>query len=80
MNLYVSVALRLPAPSRDLRAERLNRGLSQEAIAAQVGVTRRVWARAESGRGVAPRHAVKIASFLGLSVTELWPQDGKAAG
>lgn len=61
--------------ARDLRAFRLNRGLSQEAIAADVGITRRAWQRAESGLGVRPRHALAIANYVGRSVTELWPED-----
>ena len=71
---YGSANLRL-RPEIDLQAERLNRGLSQEAIADEIGVSRRIWQRAESGLGVSPRNAFTIASYFDAKVTELWEPD-----
>jgi transcriptional regulator with XRE-family HTH domain len=63
----------------DLKAERLNRGLSLDALAAAVEVPKSTLARME--HGVIPRPAVrlKVADFYGKSVTDIWPIDAKAA-
>lgn len=76
--LYVSSALGLPA-TLDFRAERLNRGLSQEAMAAHIGIPRRVWQRAEAGFGVRAQHALSIADYFGLQVTDIWPVEEEGA-
>ncbi|HYI79984.1 MAG TPA: helix-turn-helix transcriptional regulator [Thermoleophilaceae bacterium] len=64
----------------NLLAERKNRGLSQQEMADKIGVTRRVWAGAETGesepRG---RNARKIADFLELQVTDIWSADDEPA-
>lgn len=60
----------------DLRAERVNRGLTQAEAARKMNVDTDALARAE--RGVAqphPRNALRIASFYGYKVTDLWPLD-----
>jgi transcriptional regulator with XRE-family HTH domain len=57
----------------DLRAERLNRGLTLEEMAERVGVTRRVLQAAEGGQQPRPGNALKIADFLGCQVTDVWP-------
>lgn len=64
----------------DLLKERTNRGLSQEEMAAEIGVTRRVYQGAESGTRV-PRgeNAVAFADYFNLKVTDLWPVDREVA-
>ena len=57
----------------NLRAERLNRGLSTRDAAEQIGVSQAVLLRAEEGLGVRPAHAKRIADFFGVLVTDLWP-------
>lgn len=57
----------------DLRAARLNRGLSLAAMASQIGVTKKVLGDAERGATPQPANALKIASFHGLTVTQMWP-------
>lgn len=63
----------------DLAAERLNRGLSASAAAAQIGVTQRVLLGAEQGRQPRPKHAKLIADFYGVHVTDIWPTHREAA-
>lgn len=65
-------------PAVDLRRERINRGLSLEAAAERMRVSRDTLDRAE--RGVTyPRAstAYRIASFYGLQVTDVWPLDSE---
>jgi transcriptional regulator with XRE-family HTH domain len=59
----------------DLRAERLNRGLSLRQAADKIDVPEQSIRRAEQGLGVTPANAFKIASFYGYKVTDLWPLD-----
>lgn len=59
---------------RDLRALRLNRGLSIVDAAKQMGVEPVVLHRAE--RGISkprPGNALAIASFFDREVTDIWP-------
>jgi transcriptional regulator with XRE-family HTH domain len=56
-----------------LRAERLNRGLSAEAAAAEMGVDKQVLLNAENGSTPRPATAYKIATFYGYLVTDIWP-------
>lgn len=65
--------------SVDLKAERLNRGLTLDALSAETDVPKSTLARMEGG--VSPRPAVrlKIASYYGYEVTEIWPVEQKAA-
>lgn len=62
----------------ELRALRLNRGLTLEKAAADIGVTRPVLTRAEAGRVPHPANALRIASFYGHQVTEIWPLSTEA--
>jgi transcriptional regulator with XRE-family HTH domain len=56
-----------------LRAERLNRGLSVAAFARAVGVPEHVVRHAEKGGTPLPANALRIATYLGVMVTDLWP-------
>lgn len=58
----------------ELRAERVNRGLSQADAAKEMGIDADALARAERGEGRPhPRNAFAIASFYGYKVTDVWP-------
>lgn len=57
----------------NLLAERLNRGLSSRDAADAMGITQAILLRAESGEGVRPAHAKRIADFYGCLVTDIWP-------
>lgn len=57
----------------DIRAERLNRGLSIVDLAALIGVPEHVIRHTEKGGRPQPANALRIASFFGLTVTEMWP-------
>lgn len=58
----------------NLKAERLNRGLSLTGAADAAQVPLNVLARAEAGDGKPhPSNALKIADFYGHKVTEIWP-------
>lgn len=63
-------------PEINLRAERLNKGLSAEAAAREMGVTAATLLNAEI-RAFTPRpaSAKKIADFYGYKVTDIWPLD-----
>lgn len=63
-------------PRHDIRAERLNRGLSVQEAAEQIGVAGMTLSRAEQGSHIPrPGAAFKIASFYGYRVTDLWPTE-----
>jgi transcriptional regulator with XRE-family HTH domain len=64
----------------DLRAERLNRGLSARDAAREMGIDTNTLLRAES-REITPhpRNAYKIASFYGYQVTDIWPVEETTA-
>lgn len=57
----------------NLRAERLNRGLSPADAAAAIGVSRGTLVRAERGLMPQASQAKSIADFYGVLVTDLWP-------
>ena len=60
----------------DLRADRLNRGLSAEEMAKKIGVKPHVLRYVEkTGNRPLPSNAFKIARFYGVSVTDMWPED-----
>lgn len=59
----------------NLRAERLNRGLSTRDAAEAMNISQAILLRAEAGLGVRPAHAKLIADFYGVLVTDLWPVD-----
>jgi len=63
----------------NLKAERLNRGLSLEAAGEQMGILRQTLWNAEHGKGVSPATAKAIADFYGYRVTEIWPVEEAAA-
>jgi DNA-binding XRE family transcriptional regulator len=57
----------------NLAEERLNRGLSIPALAREVDVAEHVIRHAEKGGIPNPANALKIATFLGCRVTDIWP-------
>jgi transcriptional regulator with XRE-family HTH domain len=57
----------------NLRAARLNRGLSVREAAKEIGVKPSTLRRAEHGDGVHPGTAKKIADYYGVRVTDIWP-------
>lgn len=59
-----------------LKAMRLNRGLSTRDAARKIGVSQAILLRAESGLGVRPQSAKRIADFYDCLVTDLWPVEG----
>lgn len=63
----------------DLKAERLNRGLSLNALSAEVGLPKSTLARIEGGIPPRPETAKKIADFYGVKVTDIWPTEKEAA-
>jgi transcriptional regulator with XRE-family HTH domain len=63
----------------DLRAERVNRGLSVKDAAALIGVSAMTLRRAEDGTVPWARNAFKIAEFYGYQVTDVWPVEAEAA-
>lgn len=65
----------MPRATIDLRAERLNRGLSLRQAAEAMDVPEQSIRRVESDLGVTPRNAFKIASFYGYRVTDVWPMN-----
>lgn len=54
-------------------AERLNRGLSRNEAARQMGIAQKTLVAAEDGRSISPSSAKAIADFYGVRVTDLWP-------
>lgn len=67
----------------NLRADRLNRGLSLEDAAEAIDVPKNVLQSAETRASTPrPESAFKIAEFYGYKVTDIWPVEeftGKAA-
>lgn len=63
----------------DLRAERLNRGLSRRQAAKTIGVPEPTLRRLEQGEGAYPANAKKVADFFGVQVTDLMPLEREAA-
>lgn len=60
--------------SVDLLLERTNRGLSQEAMAKEIGVTRRVYQAAEQGTRVPRGHnARRFAHFFRCDIADIFP-------
>lgn len=66
--------------SFDLRTERLNRGLSQSALARETGIDRGTVIRMERGQRPLPDTALKVADFFGVRVTDIWPVDDEPVG
>jgi transcriptional regulator with XRE-family HTH domain len=65
--------------SPNLRAERLDMGLSQRAAAERIGISQAILLRAEAGLGVRPEHAKLIADFYGFRVRDIWPVEDRTA-
>ena len=64
----------------NLRAERLNKGLSLDQAADEIGVAKHVLLGAETGANTPrPANAFKIAGFYGYKVTDVWPVEESAA-
>lgn len=57
----------------NLKAERLNRGLSVNDAAEVIGVPPHVVRTAESGVQPRPETAKRFADFYGCRVTDIWP-------
>lgn len=63
----------------NLKAERLNRGLSLPAAAEAMDIPMNIIARAEAGDGRPhPANAKVIADFYGYRVTDIWPLEAAA--
>lgn len=67
-------------PTIDIRELRVNRGLSLNQAAREIGVSPNTLGAAETGE-VKPRpsSALKIAGFYGYRVTDVWPIEPDAA-
>jgi transcriptional regulator with XRE-family HTH domain len=66
--------------SVDLRAERINRGLSLDAMADAIDVPKSTLARAERRDSVpVPAVQLKIAGFFGYLPSDVWPTEDRAA-
>jgi transcriptional regulator with XRE-family HTH domain len=65
--------------SINLTAERLNRGLTLREAAREIGIPPATLQRAESGDGIRPGSAFKVANFYGYRVTDIWPVEKAAA-
>ncbi len=63
----------------DLRAERLNRGLTQSALSRMIGVDRGTIIRLERGGTPLADTALKIAQWIGKKPSELWPTADRRA-
>lgn len=62
----------------NLKAERLNRGLSVNDAAAAIDVPSHVLRYAELGNQPRPENAKRIADFYGVRVTDIWPAESDA--
>jgi transcriptional regulator with XRE-family HTH domain len=65
--------------SVNLKAERLNRGLTISEAAKQMEIPMETLRRAESGSGVHPGTAKAIADLYGYRVTDIWPVEDPVA-
>jgi transcriptional regulator with XRE-family HTH domain len=63
----------------DLRRERFDRGLTLQALAEALGVSRRTLIRIEQGDLPSPRVAKAIADWHGAKPSELWPDHAAAS-
>lgn len=59
----------------NLKAERMNRGLSRTAAAKVIGVPSHVLRYAERGGCPHLENAKVIADFYGVKVTDIWPAE-----
>lgn len=64
----------------DIYTDRLERGLSQEGLAEEIGVSVDVVRNLEAtGRRPRPANALRVAAFYGETVTAMWPDERAAA-
>jgi ribosome-binding protein aMBF1 (putative translation factor) len=64
----------------DVVADRVNRGLSQQQLADEIGVSVDVIRNVErTGKRPRPANALRVATHYGLMVTEMWPNAKAAA-
>jgi transcriptional regulator with XRE-family HTH domain len=63
----------------NLKAARLERGLSVAEASAQIGVSPFQVRRSESGNMPRPAAALKIAKFYGYTVSQVWPEETQVA-
>ena len=63
----------------DLRSARLNKGLTQRALAVEAGVSLATVQRLEGGLGARPDNAKRLADFFGVQVTDLMPDSSEKA-
>ncbi len=64
----------------NLRGERLNRGLSAEDAANEIGISKQVLLNAENRQNTPrPETAKKIADLYGYKVTDIWPVEDQVA-
>lgn len=61
--------------SFDLRSARLNKGLTQRALATKTKVPLATVQRLEEGLGARPSNALKLAEFFKVQVTDLMSPD-----
>ena len=57
--------------SRELQAERLNRGFSRRALAREIDVPEQTLRRVEADLRISPHYAKRIADYFGIRVTDL---------
>lgn len=57
----------------NLEVERLKRGLSIKAAAAEIGISPSVLVKAEAGEPIQAAKQKAIADFYGYKVTHIWP-------
>ena len=58
---------------QELAAARLNAGYSRRGLADHIDVPEQSLRRLESGEGITPAYAKRIADFFGVQVTDLMP-------
>lgn len=63
----------------DLRAHRLDLGLTQAEVAEITGVDRGTIIRIERGQRPLPDTALKVATWVGKKPSELWPTGDREA-
>jgi lambda repressor-like predicted transcriptional regulator len=64
-----------PGMTVNLEAELRNRGLSIRKAAIQIGISRTTLEKALGGGSLHPETAKRIADFVEVKVTDIWPVD-----
>ena len=76
----LAMSLQQVAPTNlYLFRQRLEAGLSQEAQAELIGVSRKVYARAEAGGTPQPRHVARFSTYYEVSALDLFYPEIKEA-